>query len=240
MTYTLTLQVGGLPAGLAWNATVGSEGLSSGATLATLPGLNGTYRVSFATVYGTSGARYADFPGTQTLSVLSNRTVYANYTTQYFATILAGGGGSTSTASGWYNTSQTLSLVETPAAGYHFVEWNGTGPGSYSGLSGSASASSNGPITETAVFAPNATPSSSGGSGTTTTDLAIGVVALIVLLVVGLLLGLVLSRRRGPPPAGGRSEHTVESEEASPPATEGSVPEEDGSEGTDGDPPTTP
>ncbi len=85
-------------------------------------------------------------------------TYTASFTTQYYLTMNAGTGGNVSPASVWTNSGAVVSISATPTGGYNFTSWNGTGSGSYSGSSGSTSVTMNGPITETASFAPNNLP----------------------------------------------------------------------------------
>ena len=67
-----------------------------------------------------------------------------------------GTGGTVSPASGWKNSGTTVSISATPASGYSFSNWTGTGTGSYSGTNNPASITMGGPITENASFTRNA------------------------------------------------------------------------------------
>ena len=49
---------------------------------------------------------------------------------------------------------QFVSIHATPANGYSFTIWTGSGTGSYSGTNNPASITMGGPITETATFIP--------------------------------------------------------------------------------------
>lgn len=62
--------------------------------------------------------------------------------------------GSTSPAVGsyWYDTGQTVSIQASPASGYSFSSWAGSGSGSYTGAANPASVTMNGPIIETVTF----------------------------------------------------------------------------------------
>ena len=66
-----------------------------------------------------------------------------------------GTGGSVTPGSGWKNSGMTVSISATPANGYSFGSWTGTGSGSFSGTTNPASITMGGPITETATFAHN-------------------------------------------------------------------------------------
>jgi uncharacterized repeat protein (TIGR02543 family) len=83
---------------------------------------------------------------------LESATYTANFTNQYYLTMNAGTGGSASPDSGWINSGTVENISATPATGYTFDGWTGSGSGSYSGGNNSASISMNGPITETANF----------------------------------------------------------------------------------------
>ena len=82
----------------------------------------------------------------------SNTTYTANFTTQYFLTMKAGTGGTVEPSSGWRNSGATPYIAASPATGYSFSMWSGSGTGSYSGTNKNAQITMNGPITETATF----------------------------------------------------------------------------------------
>jgi hypothetical protein len=70
----------------------------------------------------------------------------------YYLTMSHYGSGSTSPASGNYLAGSHVTISATPAGGYKFCYWDGTGTGSYSGTSRSYTITMGGPITETANF----------------------------------------------------------------------------------------
>jgi len=86
----------------------------------------------------------------------TNKTYTANFTTQYYKTMNHEPGGTVSPSSGWKKSGTIVSISATPATGYTFSGWTGSGPGSYTGTNNPASITMNGPITETASFAHNA------------------------------------------------------------------------------------
>jgi len=90
-----------------------------------------------------------------TVAPTTSKTYTATFRTQYFLTMAHGTGGSVSPASGWRNGGASISISATPANGYTFSGWTGTGSGSYSGTNNPASVTMNGPITETATFTHN-------------------------------------------------------------------------------------
>jgi hypothetical protein len=117
-------------------------------------------------VSGSSGARYvwASTSGLSTkqsdnsFTVNANGYVIATYKTQYSLTMNVNplGGGTTNPALGtyWYDSGSTVQILATASSGYVFSNWAGSGLGSYSGTANPSSVTVNGPITETANFAP--------------------------------------------------------------------------------------
>jgi hypothetical protein len=86
----------------------------------------------------------------------TNKTYTANFNTQYMLTMVAGTGGTVSPGSSqWRNSGATVSISATPATGYSFSNWNGSGTGSFTGTNNPASITMGGPITETATFTHN-------------------------------------------------------------------------------------
>jgi hypothetical protein len=67
----------------------------------------------------------------------------------------AGSGGTVTPASGWQNAGKNVSIRARPNRGFHFVDWTGSGTGSYSGTNNPASITMGGPITETVTFIHN-------------------------------------------------------------------------------------
>jgi hypothetical protein len=86
----------------------------------------------------------------------TKNTVYtATFNTQYFLTMNAGSGGTVTPGSGYQSAGKNVSIKAKANRGFHFVSWTGSGNGSFTGTNNPASVSMNGPITETAIFAPN-------------------------------------------------------------------------------------
>jgi len=109
---------------------------------------------------GASGVRYvwsrwSDAGAiSHTVAPTTNITYTATFTTQYFLTMTHGTGGTVSPVSGWRTSGVSISISATPASGYSFRSWTGSGIGSYSGKNNPASVTMGGPITETANFHP--------------------------------------------------------------------------------------
>jgi hypothetical protein len=85
----------------------------------------------------------------------TNKVYTANFSTQYYLTMSHNTGGTVSPASGWRGHGTAVSITATPATGYHFTNWTGSGTGSYSGTNNPASITMNGPITEMGTFTHN-------------------------------------------------------------------------------------
>src|SRR5205085_3772445 len=90
-----------------------------------------------------------------TVAPTTNATYTANFKTQYYLRMSHGTGGTVSPASGWKNSGATVSISATPASGYSFSNWTGSGTGSVYGTNNPASITMGGPITETATFTHN-------------------------------------------------------------------------------------
>src|SRR5206468_4738385 len=90
-----------------------------------------------------------------TVAPTTNKTYTATFKTQYYLTMTHGTGGTVSPASGWKDSGVAVSISATPATGYSFTSWAGSGTGSYSGTNDPSSVTMGGPITETATFTHN-------------------------------------------------------------------------------------
>jgi len=90
-----------------------------------------------------------------TVAPTTNKTYTAKFNTQYYLTMSHNTGGTGTPASGWRASGSSVPISATPASGYHFTNWTGSGPGSYSGTNNPASITMGGPITETATFTHN-------------------------------------------------------------------------------------
>ncbi|MCI4319798.1 MAG: hypothetical protein L3K23_06680 [Thermoplasmata archaeon] len=216
-TYNLTVTESGLPSTAAWAATIGTTGAHGSGTGLTIAGLNGSYTVVVPPVYVGTDTRYvANVSGVTaslSVSVAANATVTVSFTEQFLVTVTSGSGGSASaspTAAGWVNAGATVTLSATPAnASEVFANWTGSGTGAYTGALASTTLTVNGPVKETAAFAP-VYPVKSTGSATAGEPLAFGLLA--VLLVVGLLVGFLVFRRRSSSPPAMHSEESPTSD----------------------------
>jgi Divergent InlB B-repeat domain len=87
-----------------------------------------------------------------TISPTKNTTYTATFTKQYNLVMTTSTGGKVSPPSGWKNSGAAVSITATPATGYLFGNWTGSGPGSYTGSANPGSITMDGPITERATF----------------------------------------------------------------------------------------
>jgi len=84
---------------------------------------------------GATGVRYAWSSWTgggaisHTVAPTTNKIYTANFNTQYFLAMSHGTGGTVTPASRWKNSGAAVSISATPASGYHFSNWTGTGTG---------------------------------------------------------------------------------------------------------------
>jgi hypothetical protein len=90
-----------------------------------------------------------------TITPVSSTTYTANFTTQYYLTMIGGTGGNVMPASLWTNSGAEVNIDAVASNDYSFSNWQGSGAGSYSGNGSAASVTMNGPITQTATFSPS-------------------------------------------------------------------------------------
>jgi N-acetylneuraminic acid mutarotase len=89
-----------------------------------------------------------------TIIPTTNKTYTATFQTQYFLTMIAGTGGTVTPASGWQDAGRRVTIRARPNPGFTFVDWVGSGTGSYTGTNDPASITMDGPISEMANFSP--------------------------------------------------------------------------------------
>ena len=146
------------PAGRSF--TVDSTPYTTAQTFSWQPGSSHTIATT-SPQNGATGARYVWTSWTgggaisHTVAPITNKTYTATFRTQYYLTMSHNTGGTVTPASGWKNSGAAVSIRATPATGYSFSNWTGTGTGSFSGTTNAASITMGGPITETATFTHN-------------------------------------------------------------------------------------
>jgi hypothetical protein len=152
---TVTFQSGGLTAGSAWTISFNGTLYSSTGSAINVTSRSGTYPfATYAAVALGGAAGYAPTTVGPTATVTSGTSFPVNYTSAYQVRIAAGVGGTdSSTLTQWVAPGTVVPLNATPSSGYTFVEWSGTGTGSYSGPLATTNVTVGGPVQETAVFA---------------------------------------------------------------------------------------
>ena len=120
-------------------------------------------RYAFASI---SGCGFTS--SSQSFTATSSCTATANYTTQYLLTTAASpsAGGSVSPTTEWVNYAYLVTISQSPAAGYAFSDWVGTGAGSYSGTDPTLYGALGNPISETAYFTSTSTSTLSTSTST--------------------------------------------------------------------------
>jgi hypothetical protein len=106
-------------------------------------------------------------------SITGSATRAFTYQHQYYLTmqVSPSGAGSVSPGGRWYEAGQKVTIVASAKAGYKFLEWTGSGTGSYSGTSPSTTITIDTAITEVADFEVVITITSSpAGAGYVTVD----------------------------------------------------------------------
>jgi hypothetical protein len=160
-SWTIPITVQTNPAGLTF--TVDSSTYNAAQTFSWVPGSSHTITTTSPQSGGT-GVRFVwqNWSGggtiSHTVAPTTKQTYTANFGTQYFLTMSHGTGGTQSPASGWRSRGGIISISATPATGYIFSGWTGSGTGSYTGTNNPASITMSGPITEAGAFTQNTTP----------------------------------------------------------------------------------
>lgn len=221
-TYWLAVTETGLPGTVEWNVSAGGFGATGTNGTLTIYGLNGSYTLSVPAIYVGAGDRWVATPANASETVTSNGTFSVSFVQQYLVTVVAGPGGTATPASSWVVAGSVVDLTATANATSQFVNWTGTGSGSYTGTAASTSLTVNGPVTEEATFQPVA-PKTGPSGGQTGASPLMAIVLLVVLLVVGAIIGLLVGRRRGasPPPPTPYSVEGGEAPSIEEPPTEG-------------------
>ncbi len=165
-SYAIKFVETGLPSGHRWNVTLAGQTVASTNTTVTFHQTNGAYRYSVATpLWGATGVRFVASPPNGTVTVSNaSASVPIAYATQYnlSVTVSPVGTGTASPSGGWTAAGSVVPLSATPASGYLFSQWVGSGVGSYSGTAPSAEFTIAGPVSEVADFTPvNSTNSTS-------------------------------------------------------------------------------
>jgi hypothetical protein len=135
--YTVTFTESGLAPGVQWSVTLAGDLKTSTTTTIVFSEPNGSYSYTVETPIAIgSWKEYTTPTGSGSVKVAgSNQGTTVYYSEEFLLTTAASpvAGGTVSPASGWYVAGATIELDATPALGYTFVAWTGTGPGAYNG-----------------------------------------------------------------------------------------------------------
>ncbi|MCI4319061.1 MAG: glycoside hydrolase [Thermoplasmata archaeon] len=146
-----------LTVGTAWQLSVNGTTYSSLTPWINVTTHTGTYDYSVGPAASADGSTgYVAQGSPSTISVTAGDTVAVNYTPAFKLTLLGSRGG-TVLPSGveWLLPgATTLPLTAAPRPGNTFVGWSGTGNGAYNGSDPHPVLTINGPVVETADFAP--------------------------------------------------------------------------------------
>jgi hypothetical protein len=192
-----------LPDGTSWTITIAGASYGGVGTSINVSGLAAgmyTATVSDATA---SGGLTKWTPTSASLSVQvtgDGQEPVAFGAPSFWVSISGTTGGTVAPASGWYADHAAVTLTASPNLGETFVNWSGTGLGSYTGNGSSGNATANAPLTEFATFQPMA-PAAVTVSSTWTSTSTLALLA-IAGLIVGLVVGLVVRRARTAPVGG--------------------------------------
>ena len=154
---TVSYRAAGLPNGSVWHLSFNGTEYSSDTPWINLTERPGTYPVAaYPAVSGSANATFAPTGIGSGGSVVPGSTYDVNFTPAYNLEVLGSAGGTVSPAGGsyWLAPGTFENFTATPASGYSFLGWSGEGVGSYTGTNLTAQIVANGPITETASFAP--------------------------------------------------------------------------------------
>ena len=114
---------------------------------------NGQQEV-FASWSGSGSGSYSGSNNPVTVVMNSPITETANWQQQFYLTmqVSPADSGTTSPATGWYNSGSSVTITATPNSYDVFYSWVGSGTGSYSGANNPATITMNSPVNETATF----------------------------------------------------------------------------------------
>jgi hypothetical protein len=191
------------PAGTAWSVTInGTSYAAIGSTVIVKDLTPGQYTATVTTATSTDGlTKWAPVSPAVSVAVTGNGITPVPFAKpSFWVSIGSSTGGTTSPPSGWFAAGTAVTLNASANLGEMFVNWTGTGSGSYSGNESTAPVTVNAPLTEVATFAPVpiAVTAVTSVWSAGTTWIALGVVGLLV----GLGVGLVVRRLRTAPASG--------------------------------------
>jgi hypothetical protein len=153
----------GLPAGKAWNVSLNGTWESSSNASVEFLEVEGSYGYVVETpIQGSnSSARYLTNVSSGSLDVGTTPvTTEVPYLTQFYVNVSVSpvGAGIATPSSGWFGAHASVAVAASPAAGFSFARWNGTGTGNYSGTDLTFELAIGGSIAEVASFDPSNGP----------------------------------------------------------------------------------
>jgi uncharacterized repeat protein (TIGR02543 family) len=101
---------------------------------------------------GTGTGSYTGLNNPASVTMNGDITQTAHFLPSFPLTMVADSGGTVSPASGDFAQGSAVTIQATPLPGYHFQDWTGSGPGSYTGTNNPATVTMDGAITQTAHF----------------------------------------------------------------------------------------
>ncbi len=154
--YAVDFTETGLPSHTNWTVSLNGAVILANTSTVSFAAPNGTYTFSVAsTIPIGNWSRYVTQNTSGSFTVSGTAVTFVvPFTEEFLLTMLSSpsGSGSLSPASGWYPLGTSLNLTAGAVPGNRFLHWNGTGYGSYNGVSNPVSLSLTGSINETAVF----------------------------------------------------------------------------------------
>jgi hypothetical protein len=152
----VSFYAGALTTGTVWQLSFNGTTYSSATPWINVTVHPGTYPIyGFPVTSQNSSATYVPTGLGPSIAVNTSSTYDVSFVPAYKVTAIASGGGTTtSPGSTWVASGTTASFTAAPLTGFSWIGWTGSGPGSYSGSDLTANVTANGPILETANFAP--------------------------------------------------------------------------------------
>ncbi len=155
----IQVSVGTIPTfGLIGSIVFSVDGVTFGSSQTFTWAAGSTHTISTTAIQDeSSGHRFSWFSWSDggalshTVSPTTNTNYTANFKRQAFLTLNAEPGGAV-TPSDWFNTGESISISATPAAGFSFAGWVGSGTGAYTGGNNPATITMNNPFNELARF----------------------------------------------------------------------------------------
>lgn len=154
---TVSFHANGLTNGTVWHFAFNGTEYSSSTPWINVTTRSGSFpEAGFPVVSANGSATYAPVTLAPMVNVTTGSTYPVDFTSAFQLTMGTSVGGRISPGTGayWEATGASRSISATANPGFTFVGWSGTGAGAYTGLNPNATLTMNGPVVETANFAP--------------------------------------------------------------------------------------